>query len=435
MSVVLKWGRGGLVMNPQLEETRTLTVPNASLPSIAILPLLQYPGQDSHWILGAGQRVEEGMVVATGPDGNLHSPIPGLIEKITEMTLPGNFVTSAAQIRLEGSFTRSAEVKTPNSWESKSPKDLLKILKESGVLFSSSAMGELKPVRENNAKKLVINGLQSEPYLTVPFHLMANYQREIREAILILQKIYQPETTFLALGPEAEILFKNDPGPFTVVVSENIFPNSHEKILLKSLNYGEKNHGSDASEDHTLMVTLDTLYWVYDAVVWSNPVTEKFIAYGGHGFHHSGIIKVKIGTPGANIIQDCGGFRETPDLILYGGLFLGKPLNALWNPVVKNTPGLLAMTAGEVNQAPESPCIRCGVCITHCPVGIKPVEIYLDLKFGDFAGAHDSGLKDCIECGICSSVCPSRIPLMENFQDNLNKNLKSKFQNLENRIG
>lgn len=44
MSHLASWGRGGLIVDGYLHESTPSQIPNASLPNITILPLLQYPG-------------------------------------------------------------------------------------------------------------------------------------------------------------------------------------------------------------------------------------------------------------------------------------------------------------------------------------------------------------------------------------------------------
>ena len=65
---------------------------------------------------------------------------------------------------------------------------------------------------------------------------------------------------------------------------------------------------------------------------------------------------------------------------------------------------------------PESPCIRCGVCATACPVRLQPQQMVFALKGGSLDRAIHEGLTDCIECAACNAVCPSHIPLAEWFR-------------------
>jgi electron transport complex protein RnfC len=63
-------------------------------------------------------------------------------------------------------------------------------------------------------------------------------------------------------------------------------------------------------------------------------------------------------------------------------------------------------------QPNPDPCIRCGWCVTGCPVNINPAGILQAAQAGDPVAAERCGISSCIECGICSYVCPSYLPLL-----------------------
>jgi electron transport complex protein RnfC len=93
----------------------------------------------------------------------------------------------------------------------------------------------------------------------------------------------------------------------------------------------------------------------------------------------------------------------------------GSPLRE-----VKLSRGSIATLAGELAlylidphpQPNPDPCIRCGWCVTGCPVNINPAGILQAAQAGDPAAAERCGIECCIECGICSYVCPSYLPLL-----------------------
>jgi electron transport complex protein RnfC len=75
--------------------------------------------------------------------------------------------------------------------------------------------------------------------------------------------------------------------------------------------------------------------------------------------------------------------------------------------------GELALYLIDPHPQPNpDPCIRCGWCITGCPVNINPAGILQAAQAGDPAAADRCGIESCIECGICSYVCPSYLPLL-----------------------
>jgi electron transport complex protein RnfC len=115
------------------------------------------------------------------------------------------------------------------------------------------------------------------------------------------------------------------------------------------------------------------------------------------------------------LIDYCGGFTMPPARLVNGGPMMGQPLPSLELPVVKGTAGILALSAAEVGERPQSPCIRCGSCIDACPVGLVPLEMAALIRKDNLEGAARLGVADCIGCGSCSWICPSHIPLVQYF--------------------
>jgi len=79
-------------------------------------------------------------------------------------------------------------------------------------------------------------------------------------------------------------------------------------------------------------------------------------------------------------------------------------------PFVKATTGLLAWRVEPARR--EYPCIRCGRCVDHCPMGLQPTWIAKLVQFEKWAEAEQWGILDCVECGCCQYICPSKIPLV-----------------------
>ena len=123
---------------------------------------------------------------------------------------------------------------------------------------------------------------------------------------------------------------------------------------------------------------------------------------------------VPIGTPLRHLLEACGGLLEKTDRFLTGGPMMGVALSSLDAPVTKDTNSLVCLTNWE--RKPDSPpgvCIRCGKCVSACPMHLAPTIIRRALEDQDLnklAGYH---LEDCNSCGCCSFICPAQIPLVE----------------------
>ena len=92
---------------------------------------------------------------------------------------------------------------------------------------------------------------------------------------------------------------------------------------------------------------------------------------------------------------------------------MGRAICNLDGSVTKGTSGVLLMDASESTRSEAGPCIRCGKCVSVCPMGLEPYLINAMTKKGRIAETESLHPYDCIECGSCSFTCPARIPLLD----------------------
>lgn len=65
----------------------------------------------------------------------------------------------------------------------------------------------------------------------------------------------------------------------------------------------------------------------------------------------------------------------------------------------------------DLKEEMPTDCIRCGKCLTICPMNLPPILIKNAADKGKWAKAKKLGAAYCVECGYCTLVCPSRIDL------------------------
>ena len=61
-------------------------------------------------------------------------------------------------------------------------------------------------------------------------------------------------------------------------------------------------------------------------------------------------------------------------------------------------------------------CVRCGKCVSACPMHLAPAFIHRALEQDQPHKLPALHPQDCISCGCCSFVCPARIPLLEQVE-------------------
>lgn len=131
----------------------------------------------------------------------------------------------------------------------------------------------------------------------------------------------------------------------------------------------------------------------------------------------------------ADVIAAAGGLKGEVKKLLMGGPMMGIAQYTTDVPVVKTTSAILALSRAEVGYDSDSPCIRCGKCVDHCPMRLMPVVLNSVVEKGDLAAAEKNNVMDCIECGICSYLCPGKQSPLNNIRlakQQINENRRKK---------
>ena len=106
---------------------------------------------------------------------------------------------------------------------------------------------------------------------------------------------------------------------------------------------------------------------------------------------------------------------------------MGTAVPDLDAPVLKNTNAVLAFNEDDACYKPETPCIRCGNCVNHCPMGLNPPAIAKAYKNKDGEALFKQRVQLCMECGACSFVCPANQPIVQRHK--LAKTVLREWQN------
>ncbi|MBL4621201.1 MAG: SLBB domain-containing protein [Immundisolibacteraceae bacterium] len=176
-----------------------------------------------------------------------------------------------------------------------------------------------------------------------------------------------------------------------------------------------------------LCLNVGTLFALHQAVTQGMPLISRVVTITGNGIAQSQNREVLFGTPIEALLQACGGATAEPAKLIMGGPMMGFALPSAEVPIVKISNCILVLgesqnevmpLAGKTrnlteHQASHQPCIRCGDCVSVCPAGLLPQQLYWFAKSGEHGKAEHHHLFDCIECGACAYVCPSKIPLVQ----------------------
>lgn len=419
---------GGIIPYERKNRTRDKRIWNAAIPGIAVVPFAQNQGRPATPLVAPGNRVREGMLIGQADGENsspVHSPIPGIVREIVSIVLPGGDSSLAAVIALDGEFDRLGKEPRLYPWEHMSGTQIVDTIAAMGVvgMGGEAVPTRLKYLRATAAgvETLLINGVESEPYLTADFRLIVEKADQLVEGARIAGKALGVGRTVIAVADDHAAAavtraVREAGAPIRVTRLKQRYPQGDEKQLCRVITGKEIRSGGIATDIGVVVSNVATIYAIYEAVVLQKPVIERVVTVAGGAIRSQGNLKVRIGAPVADLIEECGGFTEQPARIVVGGPMMGTGIFDLSMPVTKSTRAILALSAHEVGDAPETACIQCGRCVRACPMGLEPTILYKYIDHHQHDRALEAGLMDCRECGACAYVCPAHIPLVQGLR-------------------
>ncbi|WP_348769587.1 electron transport complex subunit RsxC [Buchnera aphidicola] len=387
----------------------------------------------------------------------IHSPTSGWIKSIE---LDSHSISSKKKyikITIVSDYLNQwIRLKKINDYKLYSPKSLIKIIYQLGVVglggahFSSSE----KLILGINSKvhTLVVNAVESDPYITADYCLMTNCLSEIFigcEIITWISKV----TNILIVIQEDKIeliskiqsLIKNKK-LFKVCILKKKYPGGSSKIIIKSLTGKDIPYGKHSIDIGYLIFNVSTIYAIKKAIINGKPLIQRIVSLYNHRNHSFKNVLIKIGTP-INFLLNFLKINNSSNDIYIGGLFMKYLLMNLNQPILKDTNCILITKhTRNVKKNINYECINCGYCVQVCPVNLLPQKLYLYSKNNNHEKTKESFIMDCIECNICEQICPSNIPLVTYFkhekfiQNQIDKENKKKkeffyrFQLREKRI-
>lgn len=404
----------------------TRSVPIEKLPpqKEMIYPLLQHIGAICTPLVKVGDYVRVGQKIADSEaavSAPIHSTVSGTVKKICDWDHPtGNRIPA---IIVENDFEDNrAECfqEASSNYESKSPEELIQLIREAGIVGMggaafpthiklSSALGRVDTV--------IINAAECEPYLSSDHREILENTDELLGGLRIVRHIIGANRMYIGIEnnkPDAiSILHKRlAKSRIKVVILKTKYPQGGEKQLIRAVTGRVVPSGKLPADVGCLVLNVDTIIAIYRAVINGEPLMRRIITVAGHGVERVGNVSARIGTPFSAVLDYFGYLPSTKKLIM-GGPMMGIAQYSLDAPVIKGTSGLLCFTKEQLTMDRDVSCIRCGSCVSACPMKLVPSYIAQYVKTENFEKVRDLHAADCIECGCCSFTCPAKIPLIQ----------------------
>jgi electron transport complex protein RnfC len=425
---MLKTFKLGGVHPPENKLSADKKIENLPLPKTVFIPVAQHIGAPATPIVKRGDEVKTGQIIAKSSSfvsTNIHSSVSGKVKKVdvsadsSGYSKQGIFIDVAGDEWLEEIDRTEELVKEFNLDGS----EIVKKIQDAGIVGLGGATFpthvKLVPPKGMKAEVLLLNGVECEPYLTSDHRLMLEKTDEILVGVQILMKAMNVEKAVIGIEnnkPDAIQLLtekaKNYNG-VSVVALKVQYPQGGEKQLINAVTGKEVPSGALPIAVGAVVSNVGTAFAVYEAIQKNKPLFERVVTVTGKGVSKPSNFKVRVGTATSELVEAAGGLPENTGKVISGGPMMGRAIASLDVPVTKGTSGILLMQKEESERGEVLNCIRCGRCVSVCPMGLEP---YLLMTLGEkhiFDRAEDERVMDCIECGSCSYTCPSHRPLLD----------------------
>ena len=413
--------RGGIHPEDQKHYSRDKAIEIMPVPARLVLPLRQHIGAPAEPIVTVGEQVKKGQCIAKAVgmvSSPLHAPTSGTIAAIEPHAHPGFGSDKAIVIDADGEDAWQDSVLTERDWQTLSKEELLTIIRESGIVGLGGAAFpthvKLNPPADKKIDKLIINGAECEPYLTADHRVMLEMPEKMIEGVQIAMKLLGLQEAMIGIEKNKAdaVAFLEDKCKGTTIKVcplETKYPQGAEKMLIRALTGREVPSGGLPADVGVIVQNIGTVAAISDAVSHGIPLIERVVTVSGGLVKEPKNILARLGTSFQQAVDWCGGLTGKPAKIIMGGPMMGMAQSGLEAPIIKGTSGILALAEFDIGGGKERSCIRCGRCVSVCPMGLMPNRFALWGERGEFDNAVQEGhLLDCAECGSCVYVCPAK---------------------------
>jgi len=402
------------------EATKGLPIRDAKPPVRLVIPLHQHTGEPSVATVEPGEKVDMGQMIGAAQgfiSAAVHAPVSGRVVRLDYCTLQSGRSVPAVIIDNDFQDRWHPDCKPRDNADALDAAQLVQIVRDAGVVGQSGSAFptavKLTAVPEKPVDTVLLNGAECEPYLTCDHRLMLEAASEIADGLVLAQRMLGARDAIVGIEDDKLDAVEALRGALAAIGSNARvealparYAQGSERQLVYALTGRTLPHDRLPADVGVAMFNVATAAAISRAVRQGRPLIDRVVTLAGRVARPVNL-RARIGTPVADLIDECGGLTEGVQKVVLGGAMMGSALSRLDLPVTKGVCGILAFGKEGV-QPPERPCMRCGRCHWGCPMHLLPNHIDLATKNKRWDLAEKYNVLACMGCGVCSYVCPSK---------------------------
>lgn len=390
-----------------------------------VIPMQQHMGVPCTPLVKAGDQVKVGQKIGDSEEFfsvPIHASCSGTVKKVADFQTTAGEKVKAVVIENDLQYQMDESLKKPEITDKQS---FLKAVRESGLVGLGGAgfpaHVKLAYKDADRITKLVINGAECEPYITSDFRECMENTDHVLAGIRAVCQYLEIADVYLGIEsnkPQALALFSEktagDPH-FHVVELKQLYPQGAEKSIIYATTGITVKAGKLPADCGVLVMNVSSVGFLGGYLSDGCPLVSRRITVDGDAVEHPKNLVVPIGTSIRDVLDFCGRKGELKK-VLMGGPMMGIAVRDLDTPVIKNNNAILAFSFNEIEEEKTTACIRCGRCVSACPMNLMPAQLEKAYDKRDSQALSSLRVDLCINCGCCSYVCPARRQLAQKNQ-------------------